>query len=267
MSFVNPKQQRLIDLSVDNHINFYDKFTGQYLGLRKQIYQLNRKLVDGDVSDDSKMEVFKLRLQLDTLVESYKVHIKQLIALLDTSRVKQPFQDEINQQLTEIKTKQSIITQEIYDIRKVQKPTLDKIEKHLQLFHNNLDNKSNINPHKLKKNGLEDMLVFEEKDIKNMFQDSKLKDYVESILKNGKFLERLNDGQYFYRLNRSTLHDVDSHTTTVQYDKLIHSCLAGIDNLLAEGDQIKSKWNSNANKILEMKLILDKYDEPEAMEE
>lgn len=220
------------------------------------------ELVQGQVSDENRVKTYTLRFQLDTLVESYKVHIKQMIALLNTKRVKQPFQEDISQQLAEIKQRQLKISEEINDIKTVQKPTLDKIERYLEDFQKNLSTKSNINIHRLKKDGLGQMLIFEEKEIESMFVDTKFKGYIDNILKNGKFLEKMNDGRYFYQLNRSALHDIDPQTTAVEYDRLFDASLVGIENLLSEGEEIKLRWNTNAEKVLAIKEMLRSFDEP-----
>lgn len=266
MSFVSTKQQKLIELSISNYIRFYDKFTGQYLQLRQEIYQLHTAITSEGPSDELGVRALKLKFQLDTLVEGYTLHLKQFIDLLETSKITQPYQKQIEHQLAEMKDKQERIASEIHNIKTVQKPLLDKMIRLLKRYHNTLDNKSHHhrNVRKIQPRDLDYQLIFTEAQITAMFSHLPLADYLDNIVNNGKLFEKLDDGRYFYNLKRSSLHDVDSTTTSGDYDKLIATSLAEIDGLLTEGEHIKNKWNLGAAKIMAIKQTVDQFGQEEA---
>jgi hypothetical protein len=191
--------------------------------------------------------------------------LKLFIDLLETWKITQPYQKEIETQLQEMKEKQERISKEIHNIKTVQKPSLDKMIRLLKKYHNTLDNKSHHhrNVKKIQPGDLDYQLIFTESQIRAMFSHLPLGNYIDNILNNGKLFEKLDDGRYFYNLKRSSLHDVDSSTTSSDYDKLIKGSMADIDGLLAEGEQIKNKWNLGAAKIMAIKQTVDLFGEEE----
>lgn len=251
MSF---QQKVLVDSSIRNFLQFYDKFTFTYLGLRKQILKQYQDSKTGEATDELKFSIQKLKHQLELLVESYKSHIKLLILYLDTRKVQQPFQNDIEIELKEIKLKQHNLQAQIKDIQDVQRPTLIKIEKLILKFSSSLAATRPVNTRLLKNNDFENNLYFTKEEILLMFQDTTILSYIPLLL-NSRFLEEV-DGKYFYRVNRSAV-NVSANTTSEEYDTMIAKNFENIDSLISEGEQLKAQWHEDAEKLLSIKKVLN----------
>ncbi|KAK6453810.1 uncharacterized protein RJT20DRAFT_131254 [Scheffersomyces xylosifermentans] len=293
MSFVNTKQQRLIDDSVTNHVKYYDKITSQYLKLRQDIFQLNTAITkqlaeENVVSDQNKISVFQLRFELDKTIEAYTIHLNELSRNLTVNKnIKPPYRHDANVAFKALQEKEETLTREIKELIEVQKPRLDKMTLLAKNFEVNSKSSSAraMNPYRLKerKPNVEGKdtdvdlknLIFSYDDIKSLFGDTtisfendqgesfNIKNYVNQQLVNGKIFEKLDDEKYYYKLHRSQLHDISGKTSIGHYDKLIDNTIEEITSLARQGKETRENWNKNADKLAKIKALLDESDDVE----
>ncbi|ABN68249.2 predicted protein [Scheffersomyces stipitis CBS 6054] len=291
MSFVNTKQQRLIEDSVTNHVKYYDKITANYLKLRQSIFKLNASITkqlseeNSIVSDENKVEVYQLRFELDRAIEAYTSHLQELERNLVIAKdIKPPYRSEANSEFKTLQEKEQQLTEEIKDIQEVQKPRLDKMMSLVKSFDSN--SKSNtaraMNPYRLRDLDKNEKvtevdlrnLLFTHEEIVTLFDDVtvnlkngnenedhfSLKAQAIEQLNNNKIFEKVADSKYYYKLHRSQLRDVSASMAVHDYDELINTTIAEITALTKQGNDKKENWNKNAHKLEAIKNLLDDMD-------
>ncbi|KAK6463475.1 hypothetical protein DFJ63DRAFT_318566 [Scheffersomyces coipomensis] len=298
-TYLNTKQQRLIEEYTKNHVKYYDKISGQYLKTRQDILQLNSSIIQDiklkqEVSNSNKIKLYELQFELDKNLEAYKHHINDLSQHISIKiELKSPYQDDINQQHQKLIERRSKLNDKIIDIEQVQKPKLDKMKLLVKSFDLNSkssttkayiqarkegesENSTEIDLQSLRFTRDEIQFLFEDvyvdlhakyKDDPKFDQAFNLNQSIEEQLKNGKPFVRLENKEdpknpiYQYKIDKSTLQSLDRYTTIDDYDKLIKSTLTSIESLVQQGIESKESWTNNARKIEIIKESLDKHDD------
>ncbi|KAI3404180.2 hypothetical protein KGF56_003080 [Candida oxycetoniae] len=285
-----PKQQRLIDDTVRNHVKYYDVVFSSYLKIRQEILLLNTTILKelkqqeeedfpSVVFQETAFKLHQLLLDLQKSELLYKAHIEELVNVLQIQKVLKPdILTSVNSQLESIIKQNEELEKRIKDIKNVEQPILEKITTLVNSCNTNLavPTARLLHPDVISGLGKDEdkkekestqidyrLLVFDTRDLQKRFLDltaDKLKntDIDEYLKINSKIFDRFknDDSRVIYKLPRSSLHELDSTTTLDKYDGLISKTIEQIQTLQKEGESIKSSWNKNASKITKMDAIL-----------
>lgn len=273
MSFVNSKQQRLIEDSISNYVKFYDKTSLQYLKLRQEIFLLSQQVTSSPITFDTKFKVKQLTFELDKVSEVFLNHLHSLHNLLEIRKnVRDPYVEQITKELKLLETSASQLEEEITDIKQVQKPLLDKMKLLVKGFEANLGNKSKnfhgespliSQGYSTKSSQIDyDSLKFTMKELKELFADVGDVE-LEEVLRGNKNFEAgegsiaSSDTEILYRINKSTPHGVTAKTSIEEYDKLIESSIASVRALENQEKELKDEWRRKASRVQGVKRVLE----------
>ncbi|KAK6203009.1 uncharacterized protein RJT21DRAFT_119129 [Scheffersomyces amazonensis] len=285
-TYVNTKQQRLIDEFTSHHVKFHDKITQEYSKLRQQIFQLTSNIVKElketqIISNTNIIKYHEVKFELDRTLEAYKSHINDLNQILSINlHVKSPYQEEIDQENQQLIERKLILQKEIKDIQQVQEPRLNKMKLLVKSF--DLNSKSStskafiplrkdieetestaIDPNSLKFTRQDIQGIFKDvfaeftilKDENPQFEDFDLNYHIDEQLKNSRIFRKSDNKDdpenpyHYYNLHRSSLQQLDINTTIEEYDKLIKSTVNSIEQLVKQGVETKDNWYKNAQKL------------------
>lgn len=253
MSFVNTKQQRLIDETTSNYVKYEDKLSSQYLKLRQDIFQLHVS-ISKEVTSEAKYKVQLYRFELDKMVLQYTNHLNELIQLLEISKsFSSPYEDQLAIQFEALTTRFTTLQDSITNIKQVQKPLLDKMTVLVKKFHNPVQEVQAGIVYDKESTDLDtNTLVFSSKEIKDLFKDFDFGVDVTNILQNTRLFQKLDDEKYRFKLTKSLVND-----KIEDFDKLIGTTVESIQQQIVEGGEIKERWNGNAKKLELIRSILE----------
>ncbi|RLV89577.1 hypothetical protein JA1_005079 [Spathaspora sp. JA1] len=253
MTFVNTKQQKLIEESVANHVKFYDKTISQYLKLRQEIYSLSCNLGPSSTPD---LTLFQIKYELDKIQHIYQLHLQELTNLIVPNNNTPT--NEITQQYESLLEKQTLLSEQISNIKTIQQPILFKIMSLVKSFESNIQSRY-ISPRTIRDQKKTDStidlqsLVISLDELTTMIQEI---NYIDIDVVNSRIFEKFSDDEVLYKLNKSNLRELTSDMTVADYEELIESTIDQINTLKQEGDVLETNWNNNANKIELIKQAL-----------
>ncbi|KAI5957130.1 hypothetical protein KGF54_000058 [Candida jiufengensis] len=289
-----PRQLKLIDEAVNNHLKYYDTAFSDLLKHRVECLLLNTILSkdynqnveeeesQSKIPSSTRLRLHKFQVENSKLELSITNHIDQFLTILSIqNKMKPDIITDITNQLTNILNQNDHLKSKINRINTIEKPLMDKITGLIESFETNVNKmkvrlmhpsiiKNLDNPSRTEEQKANDLLqidyrsfVLQLEDIKQEFKnfpnfdDELLNKEIEENLNNIKIFDKLDDDQIIYKLSRSTLPDISEELTIDNYEDLILKTIDDIKILNNENEKTKTSWNSNAEIIMKFKNIID----------